>query len=75
MAQLFVVLSLGLARIAGALDMSSFAGQAEGSLLREATVEASEQESAQMLMVAEAAEENDYSCTADRKCKIGCCKL
>lgn len=75
MAQLLVVLSLAFARFAGALDMGTFAGQAEASLLQESTVETSEQDSVQMLMVAEAAEENDYSCTADRKCKIGCCKL
>lgn len=75
MARRVLYLGFGLVSLTHALDLSTFAGQAEASLLQESTINVSDKEAVRMLRVAEAAEENDYTCTADRKCKLGCCKL
>ena len=75
MACRLLYLGFGLVSFAQALNLSTFAGQAEALLLEEATVNVSEEDAVELLAVADEAEENDYSCTASRECKIGCCKL
>jgi chitinase len=70
---LCIQLSLGLLSTVEALDLSSFAGQAEVKVLlenvagKEATPQARE-------LLAQANENPpDYTCTATKPCDLGCC--
>jgi chitinase len=70
---LCIQLSLGLLSTVEALDLSSFAGQAEVKVLlenvagKEATPPAGE-------LLAQANENPpDYTCTATKPCDLGCC--
>jgi hypothetical protein len=56
------------------LDLSTFAGQAEAWSLAQQLAGASGNDEINLLTVAAAGDE-DYSCTEDRPCKSGCCKL
>ncbi|KAK7423413.1 hypothetical protein QQZ08_009091 [Neonectria magnoliae] len=77
MARRLLYLGFGLVSFTQALNLSTFAGQAEAMLLEEATVNVSEEDAVQLLAVADEAEENEYSCTANREDEqgVGVCGL
>lgn len=68
----FRCIYLGLLLTVEAIDMSTFAGQAETRLLLESVVGMeTTAEAGEMLLRAK--EEPDYTCTATKRCNLGCC--
>lgn len=66
-------LSVAFACAAQALSLDSFGGQAEAKLLMEKIVGKTEPQQRTMLMQANEDEDNDYTCSKSKPCKLGCC--
>jgi chitinase len=67
------LLGLGLLMTVEALDLSSFAGQAENKLLIENVAgQETTPQAREMLMKANDGPP-DYTCTATKPCNLGCC--
>lgn len=69
----WLYMGLALFPIAFALDVNTFGGQAEASLLMRKAAETPESELKVVQAAADESAENDYTCSAQRPCKIGCC--
>lgn len=66
-------LSLAFACAAQALSLDTFGGQAEAKLLMDRIVGKSDTQQHKMLLQANTDEENDYTCSKTKGCKLGCC--
>jgi chitinase len=64
---------LGLLLTVEALDMSSFAGQAETKLLVENVAGMESTPQARQMLVQANDDPPDYTCTATKGCDLGCC--
>ena len=66
-------LSLTFAWAAQSLRLDTFGGQAETKLLMDNVVGESDRQQRSMLMQANEEEEEDYTCSKTKPCKLGCC--
>ncbi|KAI6779851.1 putative chitinase [Emericellopsis cladophorae] len=66
-------LGMMLVCMAHALKLDTFAGQAEAKLLLEAIVDQPEVQQRKMVVQAHQDEEEDYTCSESKPCKLGCC--
>jgi chitinase len=68
-----ICLGFGLLFTVEALDMNSFAGQAETKLLMESVAGMETTPQAGEMLIQAANDPPDYTCTATKGCDLGCC--